>query len=136
MEMVQHHGISFLFDGAHNSLELETLKRNIQTLNLNIAKMIMTVSSNKDIRDMMKSIYLEGTEILLVPNPFIERRVRFSEITSQLDTLGNVTYRTFESIESSLQYLYQNDANQNGIVLVTGSLYFSRKNQKYHQSRG
>ncbi|MFB9987778.1 bifunctional folylpolyglutamate synthase/dihydrofolate synthase [Bacillus benzoevorans] len=123
MEMVRHHGISFLFDGAHNSLELETLKKNIQTLNLDISKIIMTVSSNKDIRDMMQSIYLEGTEILLVPNPFIERRVSFSEITSQLDTLGHVNYRTFENIESSLQYLYQNAANINGTVLVTGSLY-------------
>jgi dihydrofolate synthase/folylpolyglutamate synthase len=123
MEMVRHHGISFLFDGAHNSLELSILKENIQTLNLNIEKMILTVSSNKDIREMMQSIYFEGTEILLVPNPFIERRVSFTEITSYLDELGLVNYCTFENIESSLKYLYQNAANHNGIVLATGSLY-------------
>ncbi len=123
MEFVDHNGITFLFDGAHNSLELQTLKRNIRSLKLNITKILLTVSSNKDIRDMMQSIYMEEVEILLVPNPFIERRVSFAEITSHLDTLNHVTYRTFESIESSLHDLYQNSGSENGIILVTGSLY-------------
>ena len=123
MEFVDHNGTTFLFDGAHNSLELQTLKRNIRSLNLNVTKMILTVSSNKDIRDMVQSIDIDGAEILLVPNPFIERRVSFAEITSHLDTLNHVTYRTFDSIESSLQYLYQTGSNKNEIILVTGSLY-------------
>lgn len=123
MEMVKHQGITFLFDGAHNSLELATLKKNIQTLHLNISKMILTVSSNKDIREMIQSIYLEGAEILIVPNPFIERRVSFTEITSYLDTFEHVNYSTFENIESSLQFLYQKADSVQGIVLVTGSLY-------------
>ena len=123
MEFVDHNGTTFLFDGAHNSLELQTLKRNIRSLNLNVTKMILTVSSNKDIRDMVQSIDIEGAEILLVPNPFIERRVSFAEITSHLDTLNHVTYRTFDSIESSLQYLYQTGSSKNEIILVTGSLY-------------
>ena len=123
MEFVDHNGTTFLFDGAHNSLELQTLKRNIRSLNLNITKMILTVSSNKDIRDMVQSIDIDGAEILLVPNPFIERRVSFAEITSHLDTLNHVTYRTFDSIESSLQYLYQTGSSKNEIILVTGSLY-------------
>lgn len=123
MEFVDYDGITFLFDGAHNSLELQTLKRNIRSLNLNVTKLILTVSSNKDIRDMMQSIDIEGAEMLLVPNPFIERRVSFAEITAHLSTLNHISYRTFDSIESSLQYLYQAGSSQNEITLVTGSLY-------------
>lgn len=123
MEHVHHNGISFLFDGAHNSLELKTLKKNLQRLQVKVSNMIMTVSSNKDIQDMVQAIYLEGAEIYLVPNPFMERRVSFAEITSYLDTLNAVSYRTFPTIEAALNTLYEEAGKEEHVTLVTGSLY-------------
>lgn len=127
MERVQRNGLTFLFDGAHNSLELKTLKQNIHALQIDVSKILMTISSNKNVQEMIHSIYLKDAEILLVPNPFIERRISLEEITSYLDRQKLVNYRTFENIESALQYLYQDVGHQNQTVLVTGSLYLVGK---------
>lgn len=123
MEMVEENGVKFLFDGAHNTLELKTLKENIDALGLNISKVIISISSNKDIIKMLNSIYLEKAEYLITPHPFLERNISQKEIDEQTQSFGKINYLYEPDLNNIINRIYQDHTRDDEVVLVTGSLY-------------
>ncbi len=112
---------TFLLDAAHNGHELKTLRRQIQKQNIEISQVLLSFSSNKNIGQMIHWLNPpEGCKILVVPNPFSERRVPTEDIEHHLNTAG-LHYQFYPDIESALDSIHR---TQNpGTQLVTGSMY-------------
>jgi len=122
MEMIEKNGVTFLFDGAHNTLELKTLKESIETFGLQVSSVMLSISSNKDMETMMRSIYFEDAPYIITPHPFTERNIRAEQIEKSLSSMKDIPCFYFHEIKNALQHavqLYQ----KNQVVLVTGSLY-------------
>ena len=62
----------------------------------------------------------EGTKILVVPNPFSERRVPTEDIVLHLNT-AELDYQIFPDIEAALDSIHR--TQNHGTLLVTGSMY-------------
>ncbi|MGE8203119.1 bifunctional folylpolyglutamate synthase/dihydrofolate synthase [Heyndrickxia sp. NPDC080065] len=122
MELIEKSGVNFLFDGAHNTLELKTLRENIDSLGLNISHIILSISSNKDIEKMLHSIKFEGATFIITPHPFLERNSSPAMIEKSLKALDKTQYIFYQNLHDVMNYIFQ-QRNENKVILVTGSLY-------------
>lgn len=122
MELLEIEGQQFLFDGAHNSLELKTLKENIDSLNMPISIVIMSISSNKEISTMLRSIEIPNAIYVFTPHPFLERNSSSEDIHHTLRSIGKTNYIFLDNIADVFDYVFH-QTQRTGIVLVTGSLY-------------
>jgi dihydrofolate synthase / folylpolyglutamate synthase len=122
MEIIEKNNVTFLFDGAHNSLELKTLKENIEELGFQISNVLLSISSNKDVEKMINCIHFDNAEYIIMPHPFIERNISQEEIEKSLQAMEHIQYHYFHHISSALSQVLRN-SNNNQVVLVTGSLY-------------
>ncbi|GIN84774.1 bifunctional folylpolyglutamate synthase/dihydrofolate synthase [Heyndrickxia sporothermodurans] len=122
MEIVEKNGVKFLFDGAHNILELKTLKENIHSLKLTISDIILSISSNKDIAKMLGSIDFKEAIYHITPHPFHERNLSQKEINNSIEAFENINYLYEPDLLKIIHNIYD-QSNSGKVVLVTGSLY-------------
>lgn len=135
MEMLEKNGVTFLFDGAHNTLELKTLKESIDSLGLQVSSVMLSISSNKDVEKMMKSIHFEQASYIITPHPFRERNIRQEEIEKSLIPVKDIQYFYYPDMKSALKKAFQLH-QKNQIVLVTGSLYLVGYVKKFVLNEG
>lgn len=122
MEMIEKSGVNFLFDGAHNTLELRTLKENINALGLKVSHIILSISSNKDIEKMLDSIDFDDAEYIITPHPFLERNSNRQIIEQTFQSLGKNQFVYFSDLKGVMEHIDRHSTD-NEIVVVTGSLY-------------
>ncbi|MGV3464517.1 MAG: bifunctional folylpolyglutamate synthase/dihydrofolate synthase [Heyndrickxia sp.] len=135
MEMIEKNGVTFLFDGAHNTLELKTLKESMDTLGLQVSSVMLSISSNKDVETMMRSIHFDHASYIITPHPFTERNISAEQMEKSLSAIREIKCFYFQNIKSALNHifhLYQ----KNQVVLVTGSLYLVGHVKKYVLNEG
>jgi len=122
MEMIKKNGVTFLFDGAHNTLELKTLKESMDALGLQVSSVLLSISSNKDVETMLRTIHFEQASYIITPHPFKERNISAEQMEKSLSAMKDIHCFYFQDIKDALKHainLYQ----ENQVVLVTGSLY-------------
>ncbi|MBL5891667.1 glutamate ligase domain-containing protein [Heyndrickxia sporothermodurans] len=122
MEILEKNGVKFLFDGAHNILEMKTLKKNIDLLGLPISTVILSISSNKDIARMLQAIEITDATYIITPHPFLERNISRREIEEAFQTFETNNYMYNPNLEDTIKSIYENTKG-NTFILVTGSLY-------------
>ncbi|MBS4175000.1 Mur ligase family protein [Bacillus sp. FJAT-49736] len=122
MEMLHINGVTYLFDGAHNSLELRTLKESIDTLGLHVSSVLLSISSNKDVERMIKNIYFENASYIITPHLFTERNINQELMLTSLKPIQDIRHYYFQHIKDALEQALK-QYERNHIVLVTGSLY-------------
>lgn len=111
----------FLFDGAHNPGGARALREYLDEFAPGPITLIFGVMKGKDAVEMARAIFPKAEKIILA-RPSNSRAIRARDLRQMLDKVGDNSVYDSDSVEEAIN-LARAVTAENGIILVTGSLY-------------
>ena len=119
-----------IVDGAHNPYSAEALVRSVRKL-LPSSQIILVlgVSTNKDLDALVGELSKLSPKLILATRSRNTRAIAPTKISASFDTLGYNTVVT-ESVSQAVKEA-ENLADENDIILVTGSLFVAAEAREF-----